>query len=142
MQIFRSILDTRAELRARKEELTTRARGVEARGLGTYGSKGLGELCERTLDARVVERGEEEEEARRELQDLVEVQNSTGEVEARLAKNLEEQSKRQVQVAVSTNSLLVLGEENERCSRSTGGASETFGAAGYCHGFCAEREVS
>ena len=101
-QIFRSILDTRADLRERKAELVARAKAAEEKTVASYGTRGEGELCEREVGSRIRERGEDEEDAGRELRDLEEGQDKTREMEARLDGLLSEQGKVQEEKAAST----------------------------------------
>ena len=54
-QIFRSILDTRADLRERKAELVARAKAAEEKTVASYGTRGEGELCEREVGSRIRE---------------------------------------------------------------------------------------
>ena len=63
-QIFRSILDTRADLRERKAELVARAKAAEEKTVASYGTRGEGDLCEREVGSRIRERGEDEEGCR------------------------------------------------------------------------------
>ena len=101
-QIFRSILDTRADLRERKAELVARAKAAEEKTVASYGTRGEGDLCEREVGSRIRERGEEEEDAGRELRDLEEGQQQAREVEGRLDGLLAEQGRVQEEKAGST----------------------------------------
>ena len=101
-QIFRSILDTRADLRERKAELVARAKAAEEKTVASYGTRGEGDLCEREVGSRIRERGEEEEDAGRELRDLEEGQQQARAVEGRLDGLLAEQGRVQEEKAGST----------------------------------------
>ena len=82
-----------ADLREQKAELVARAKASEEKTVASYGTRGEGNLCEREVGLRIRERGEEEEDANRELQDLEEGQQQARAVEGRLGGLLAEQGR-------------------------------------------------
>ena len=121
-QIFRSILDTRADLKERRSQLLSRAKAAEEKTIASYGTRREGELCEREIGSRIREREEEEDDAGRELRDLEECQGNTWQVEERLARLLEEQDKVQEEQAANTQG--GLDGHRERLSKNWNNVEE------------------